>query len=392
MNVQEKVIAILEEQLGLPKGEVLLKSTKESLGMDSLDEIETIMALEEEFDIEINDYHAAKFKSVQDIVDFIKATQLCNTMSTLAYNDAKEVFSEVYKSKSIHDVATETSHPLSYTYEQLEGKDLVAHKDGYMHKDKSLFCKKGNTYKIDTLSGEELSFIDESGDNHYWDLYGVGEYFYPVEKLKDDLYNPVKDISYKKYLRCTDRLPAKMFNSDQGCLWMYKSSCGKYYYWAEYNCANRVIYRREEVDWVESNYGEYSVEDENIVEINDFAEEFSSTISSLDTTKRTKLEGTKEEKKETLLKEVIPTTEWTDKHYDFNYTLTENDIENGVIKIDPYFVADQWKLGEKDNSGVIFHILKTCSRYKTKHEEEREIKAIHGQIKRLAEIRGVELK
>ena len=84
-------------------------------------------------------------------------------------------------------------------------------------------------------------------------------------------------------------------------------------------------------------------------------------------------------------------TEWTDKHYDFNYTLTDSDIEKGVIKIDPYFVADQWKLGEKDNSGVIFHILKTCSRYKCKHDEEREIKAIYGQIKRLAELRGVDL-
>lgn len=84
-------------------------------------------------------------------------------------------------------------------------------------------------------------------------------------------------------------------------------------------------------------------------------------------------------------------TTWTDKHYDFSYKLTEGDIEAGEIKIDPYFVADQWKLGEKDNSGVIFHILKTCSRYKCKHDEEREIKAIYGQIKRLAEMRGVSL-
>ena len=82
---------------------------------------------------------------------------------------------------------------------------------------------------------------------------------------------------------------------------------------------------------------------------------------------------------------------WTDKHYDFTYTLTEDDIEAGEIKIDPYFVADQWRLGEKDNSGVIFHILKTCSRYKCKHAEEREIKAIYGQIKRLAEMRGIKL-
>lgn len=383
MNVQEKVIAILEEELGLPKGEVLLESTKESLGMDSLDEIETIMVLEEEFDIEINDYQAGKFNTVQDFVDFIRVNQLHNTMS-------KEVFSGVNKGKSIHDVATETSHPLSYTYEQLKGKDLVAHKDGYMDNDKSLFCKKGNTYKIDTLSEEELSFIDESGENHYWDLYDIGEYFYPVEKLKDDLYNPVKDISYKKYLRCTDRLPAKIFNSDQGCLWMYLSNCGKYYYWCDYNSKNEAIYRRGKVNWVESNYEEYNVEDNDIVEINDYG-----VVEDVPVVEQGILISTNNDfvvkgcrvKNSTQLK-----TEWTDKHYDFNYTLTEDDIEKGVIKIDPYFVNRMWRINSWDDTGTAFHCIKNFARISNaKNPLERDLRSQYKQIKRLCELHGVDL-
>lgn len=82
---------------------------------------------------------------------------------------------------------------------------------------------------------------------------------------------------------------------------------------------------------------------------------------------------------------------WTDKHYDFSYKLTEADIEAGEIKIDPYFVSHQWKLGEKDNSGALWHCFKGIARFGEKNTVEREIKALHAQIKRLAEIRGVKL-
>lgn len=78
-----------------------------------------------------------------------------------------------------------------------------------------------------------------------------------------------------------------------------------------------------------------------------------------------------------------------DSHYNFNYTLTENDIKNGSIKLDPYFVANQWKIGEKDNSGVVFHIFKTCARFSVKNSKEREIIAIYKSIKRLAELEGI---
>lgn len=83
--------------------------------------------------------------------------------------------------------------------------------------------------------------------------------------------------------------------------------------------------------------------------------------------------------------------EWTDKHYDNNYTLTQKDIERGFVKIDPYRVSKQWRLGSKDESGVLFHILKTVARFGEKNSREREVKALYAQIKCLAEIEGVNL-
>ncbi len=81
-----------------------------------------------------------------------------------------------------------------------------------------------------------------------------------------------------------------------------------------------------------------------------------------------------------------------DSHYDFFYTLTESDIVKKTIKVDPYFVSNLWKLGSKDESGILFHCLKTISRFGDKNPVEREIIALHKQIKRLAEIHNVNLE
>jgi hypothetical protein len=81
-----------------------------------------------------------------------------------------------------------------------------------------------------------------------------------------------------------------------------------------------------------------------------------------------------------------------DTHYDFFYDLNTHEVLSQVLKVDPYFVSKQWRLGERDSSGVLFHILKTLARFGDKNPEEREIKAIYLQIKRLAELKGVELE
>ena len=73
MAVFEKVQEIIVEELGKEPSEVTLESTFEDLEADSLDAVELIMAVEEEFDIEIPDEKAAEIKTVQDIVDYIKA-------------------------------------------------------------------------------------------------------------------------------------------------------------------------------------------------------------------------------------------------------------------------------------------------------------------------------
>lgn len=90
--------------------------------------------------------------------------------------------------------------------------------------------------------------------------------------------------------------------------------------------------------------------------------------------------------------DLTSTQEWTDKHYSFSYHLTELDFERGYIKIDPYFVAKQWKIGSKDDSGALWHCFKTIARFGEKNNREREIKALYAQIKRLAELEGVSLE
>lgn len=71
-KVQEKVA----EQLGIDAEEVSMESSFiDDLGADSLDIVELLMALEEEFDIEIPDEEAEKLSSVGDIVEYIKNNQ-----------------------------------------------------------------------------------------------------------------------------------------------------------------------------------------------------------------------------------------------------------------------------------------------------------------------------
>lgn len=72
-EVFEKVKNIIIEQLGVTEATVTLEASFiDDLGADSLDIVELIMALEEEFDIEIPDSDAEKVVTVGDVVDYIK--------------------------------------------------------------------------------------------------------------------------------------------------------------------------------------------------------------------------------------------------------------------------------------------------------------------------------
>ncbi|MBN2605414.1 MAG: acyl carrier protein [Bacilli bacterium] len=71
--VFDKVKSIIAEELGIEEDSILVNSDlADDLGADSLDAIELIMAIEEQFDIEISDVDAAKLKVVSDIVKFLE--------------------------------------------------------------------------------------------------------------------------------------------------------------------------------------------------------------------------------------------------------------------------------------------------------------------------------
>ncbi|MDP6478019.1 MAG: acyl carrier protein [Nitrospinaceae bacterium] len=73
MSVEEKVKEIIVDQLGVDDKQVTTgASFIDDLGADSLDTVELVMALEEEFDIEIPDEEAEKIAKVQDAIDYIK--------------------------------------------------------------------------------------------------------------------------------------------------------------------------------------------------------------------------------------------------------------------------------------------------------------------------------
>lgn len=73
MSVEEKVKEIIVEQLGVEASQVTENAKfVEDLGADSLDTVELVMALEEEFSLEIPDEDAEKITSVGDAISYIK--------------------------------------------------------------------------------------------------------------------------------------------------------------------------------------------------------------------------------------------------------------------------------------------------------------------------------
>ena len=76
MSIEERVKKIIVEQLGVKEEEVKPEASFiEDLGADSLDTVELVMALEEEFDIEIPDEKAEKITTVQSTIDYIQNNQ-----------------------------------------------------------------------------------------------------------------------------------------------------------------------------------------------------------------------------------------------------------------------------------------------------------------------------
>lgn len=76
MSIEERVKKIIVDQLGADAAQVKPEASFiEDLGADSLDTVELVMALEEEFDIEIPDEEAEKITTVQSAIDYVQNNQ-----------------------------------------------------------------------------------------------------------------------------------------------------------------------------------------------------------------------------------------------------------------------------------------------------------------------------
>ena len=75
-SIEQQVKSIVAEQLGVKEDEVTNDASfVDDLGADSLDTVELVMALEEEFETEIPDEEAEKITTVQQAIDFVMARQ-----------------------------------------------------------------------------------------------------------------------------------------------------------------------------------------------------------------------------------------------------------------------------------------------------------------------------
>jgi len=74
MSLEPKINKIIEEQLGVEADRIKPEASFiDDLGADSLDIVELVMAMEEEFELEIPDEEAEKLKTVKDVQDYIKS-------------------------------------------------------------------------------------------------------------------------------------------------------------------------------------------------------------------------------------------------------------------------------------------------------------------------------
>ena len=67
----DKIISIIAEKLHVDAATINPQSTLQDLGADSLDMVDIIMKVEEEFGIEINDEEAEKIHNVQDVINYV---------------------------------------------------------------------------------------------------------------------------------------------------------------------------------------------------------------------------------------------------------------------------------------------------------------------------------
>jgi acyl carrier protein len=74
MSLEQRVASLIIDQLGVSAEEISPEASfMDDLGADSLDIVELVMAIEEEFDIEIPDDHAARLEKIGDAIQYLQA-------------------------------------------------------------------------------------------------------------------------------------------------------------------------------------------------------------------------------------------------------------------------------------------------------------------------------
>ncbi|HQF53756.1 MAG: hypothetical protein RL173_2075 [Fibrobacterota bacterium] len=75
-ELEEKITKVIVDKLGVTADKVVPEAKfVEDLGADSLDQVELVMALEDEFNLEIPDEDAEKLKSVNEVLSYVKSKQ-----------------------------------------------------------------------------------------------------------------------------------------------------------------------------------------------------------------------------------------------------------------------------------------------------------------------------
>jgi len=73
MSLKDKVYRVISEKLEIETDEIVPEASfVDDLGADSLDLVELIMSMEEEFELDIDDKDAEKLKTVQDVLDYLE--------------------------------------------------------------------------------------------------------------------------------------------------------------------------------------------------------------------------------------------------------------------------------------------------------------------------------
>lgn len=256
--------------------------------------------------------------------------------------------------------------------------------EGSDGREEDLICKKGVTYPV--IAGfVAVYFKNHYTADHRWDIDKLEDFFIIEYESEDKslctftqskpvipkrpLENWIQTITTKKFERCVEECTELdegiFYNEDTNCVYLHYNPMKGYTVNDDSGFPTRINFTHKPEAFKQML---------NIIEVNKAWRE--------------SVDGLKESVKELH----FPVkSEWTDKHYDFTYKLSQEEIDKGEVKLDVYKVAKVWRTGSKDDSGALWHSLKTIARFGDKNPVEREIKALYEQVKGLARENGVNL-